>query len=72
MKCIRTEEKIITLENVKEVEIFGSSKKNKFFIKITYWNKSTEYHYATSELEPADEETVKKQFEEIYKILSEN
>lgn len=70
MKCYLVKNCIVSLEDVLRVDIRPSgSNKGKYYIAITYTKYDPCKCSMLETLPPVTEEEVKKQFEEIYKIL---
>lgn len=67
MKAILEDDKIVSLENVKEVHIVsGTSRRKEFYIRVEYMNGECAFLPHT-----ADEAKAKSQLEKIFKILTE-
>ena len=71
MKFFKAGEHIVTLENVKEIEIKPYNTKGNYRIEITYWNATASGGFATNQIGVISYETATKWLEEMFNILIE-
>lgn len=71
MKCFKANKHIVTLENVKEIEIKPYNSKGDYRIEITYWNTTSSGVFATNQIGPICYETATKWLAEMFNILLE-
>ena len=71
MKFFKAGEHIVTLENVKEIEIKPYSTRNDYRIEITYWNTTPSGIFATNQIGAISYDTATKWLKEMFNILLE-